>query len=218
MSTDSAPAPRRDAARNRGLLIGAALEIFARDGLHAPLDRVAERAGLSRATLYRHFPDRDALWDAVVTAPLSDILHLARRAAAASDPREGLIEYLAGVGRLESGPTGFAGIMTTRFTPGSRLAALRESVQEEVDEVVGRAARTVGVRSDLAETDLALASIALAAVVEGTRAVAPDAWRRLLRLLLEGVLEPTEDHNIATPPVLDAPPLRRNEVWRSFSA
>jgi AcrR family transcriptional regulator len=218
MSSDAAPRPRRDAARNRGLLIDAARAVFSADGLDAPLDRVAAHAGVSRATLYRHFADRDALWEAVVTVPLAAILRLAERAAAAPTAAEGLVVYLAGVGELESGPAGFAGIMTTRFTAGSPLAQLRERVQAQVDGIARRAAGEGGVRPDLAETDLALVSIALASVVARTRDVAPDAWRRLVRLVLEGVLEPVGEAGVAAGPVAGAAPLRRNEVWRAFSA
>ncbi len=223
MTSVPEPRPRRDAARNRELLIDAARATFAADGLDAPLDRIAARAGVSRATLYRHFADRDALWEAVVTDPLTEILRVAERAAAAPLARDALIDYLTGVGELEAGPTGFAGIMTTRFTPGSPLAALRERVQARVDAIADRAAREGGVRPDLAETDLALVSIALASVVARTRDAAPDAWRRLVRLVVEGVLEPTGSPDPRAEPgavraaVLAARPLRRNEVWRAFS-
>lgn len=59
------PGRRRDARRNRELLIEAAHEVFTEQGLEAPLDVIARRAGIGNATLYRHFPSRTALVDAV---------------------------------------------------------------------------------------------------------------------------------------------------------
>ncbi|MGH1550434.1 TetR/AcrR family transcriptional regulator [Leifsonia poae] len=214
---DAAPVVRRrDASRNRALVIDAAREVFAAHGLAAPLDRVAARAGVSRATLYRNFSDRESLWEAVVTDPLVDILKLAERAAKISSASEALVVYLVGVGEREAGPDGFVGIMTTRFRPGSSLAVLRERVQSQVDELVRRAVEEGRVRPDLAETDLALVSIALASMIERTRDIAPDAWRRLLRLLLEGVLTASADA-VSDQHLLAVPPIRRNEVWRAFS-
>ena len=66
VGTDGATAPRRrDARRNRQLLLEAAHEVFGEQGLDAPLDVIARRAGVGNATLYRHFPTRAALVDAV---------------------------------------------------------------------------------------------------------------------------------------------------------
>ena len=60
-----APLLRRDARRNRERLVEAAHAVFAEQGLEAPLDVIARRAGVGNATLYRHFPTRAALVDAV---------------------------------------------------------------------------------------------------------------------------------------------------------
>lgn len=58
--------PRKDAARNHARLVEAAATVFRRDGVDAPLDMVAVQAGVGRATLYRHFPDRGSLLAAVL--------------------------------------------------------------------------------------------------------------------------------------------------------
>lgn len=72
MTNDAtAPARRRDARRNRELLVEAAHEVFTEQGLEAALDVIARRAGVGNATLYRHFPSRAALVDAVFREPLA---------------------------------------------------------------------------------------------------------------------------------------------------
>ena len=67
------PAPRAlrvDALRNRERIVAAARDLFTEVGSQAPIDEVARRAGIGNATVYRHFPDRDALVLAVVRSVL----------------------------------------------------------------------------------------------------------------------------------------------------
>jgi AcrR family transcriptional regulator len=76
-----ANAGRKAAARNRALLVGAAREIYAESGLNAPLSAIARRAGVGQAVLYRHFPDRSAVANAVLEENVRQI----EQAAAAED-------------------------------------------------------------------------------------------------------------------------------------
>jgi AcrR family transcriptional regulator len=71
MTTADYPAPprrlRRDAQRNRDAIVAAARQVFCDHGLEAPLEQIARQAGVGIATLHRHFPNRAALLDAVLT-------------------------------------------------------------------------------------------------------------------------------------------------------
>src|SRR3954466_13334717 len=69
---------RADARRNRGLLVAAAKEVFIEDGVDAPLEEVARRAGVGIATLYRRFPDRQALMRGVALEVLEQVAAEAR--------------------------------------------------------------------------------------------------------------------------------------------
>ena len=72
MTTSDRPAPRplrRDAQRNRDAIVEAARQVFCDHGLEAPLEQIARQAGVGIATLYRRFPDRAALLDAVLATP-----------------------------------------------------------------------------------------------------------------------------------------------------
>jgi AcrR family transcriptional regulator len=64
---------RRDAEARRARLIAAAVELYASDGFNVPLDQIADRAGVSRPTLYRNFADREALTAAVVQVHLDEL-------------------------------------------------------------------------------------------------------------------------------------------------
>ena len=89
---DSAPVKprplRADARRNRERILAAATAAFAADGLSVPLDEIARRAGVGPGTLYRHFPAKEALWEAVLhdrlqrLADEAEALHRAARPGA----------------------------------------------------------------------------------------------------------------------------------------
>lgn len=80
---------RQDAQRNRELLLEAGEQVFREHGLHVPLQLIAERAGVGRGTLYRHFPDRDHLARAMIERRV-DLIE--QRLAAAPDPARSVEE------------------------------------------------------------------------------------------------------------------------------
>lgn len=85
---------RADAQRNRDAILAAAREIFETEGVLAPLDGIAVRAGVGNATLYRNFPTRDDLLGAVMRTNIAAALGAARKLAATLSPREALAEWL----------------------------------------------------------------------------------------------------------------------------
>jgi AcrR family transcriptional regulator len=85
---------RADARRNRDHLLGVAAEAFAADGLQVPLDEIARRAGLGPGTLYRHFPTKEALVEAVVHERLRSLLDDARARAASAEPGPALFGFM----------------------------------------------------------------------------------------------------------------------------
>ncbi len=85
---------RADAVKNRQRILDAAEAIFATEGLAVPIDAVAERAGVGVGTLYRHFPTKEALFEAIVAARLEDLLELAKARAGAGDPGDALFAFL----------------------------------------------------------------------------------------------------------------------------
>lgn len=92
---DSSVRPMRaDAVKNRGRILEAAEEVFAADGLSVPVDVVAERAGVGVGTLYRHFPTKEALFEAIVVTRLDALLGSADSAAADVDGGEAFFSFL----------------------------------------------------------------------------------------------------------------------------
>src|SRR3984885_7956812 len=80
---------RAGAARNREKVLRAARDVFAESGYGAPLDEIAARAGVGPGTVYRHFPAKEALFEAVVTARVQDLVADARAGGGSGEPGGG---------------------------------------------------------------------------------------------------------------------------------
>ncbi|GIF51348.1 hypothetical protein Afe04nite_58870 [Asanoa ferruginea] len=87
-AASQAPAPRKDQVRNRQRLVEAAMAVFLEHGPDVKLDEVARRAGMAASSLYRHFPSKEDLIDAVLTEMMRPAQEAADRAALMPDPRE----------------------------------------------------------------------------------------------------------------------------------
>src|SRR5258708_28145482 len=86
--------PGADAKRNRGRILEVAKEVFTRDGAAASLDDIARRSGIGNATLYRHFPTRDALIEAVYRSEVEKLAAAGPRFAATLPPLEALRAWM----------------------------------------------------------------------------------------------------------------------------
>src|SRR5258708_35434152 len=89
------PSMRSDAVRNKKLIVQAAREVFATAGLAAPIDEIAQRAGVGTGTLYRHFPTKEALFEAVVIRAVEDLVEEARRLIAGKEPKTAFFKLLS---------------------------------------------------------------------------------------------------------------------------
>jgi AcrR family transcriptional regulator len=102
-SVAPSPAPeqdrplRSDARRNRQRVLEAAESLFAAEGVDVPVDEIAERAGVGVGTLYRHFPTKEVLFEAILVARVGEIAEDARQRLGAEDPGSaffGFVEHL----------------------------------------------------------------------------------------------------------------------------
>ncbi|MET7730265.1 helix-turn-helix domain-containing protein [Streptomyces sp. NPDC005402] len=188
--TDDATAQvrRRDARRNRELLVEAAHEVFTEQGLEAPLDVIARRAGIGNATLYRHFPSRAALVDAVFRDPLAGTMTAGERARAATDPWEGLVGYLEAVFAVLATDRGTNDLMTTHLKGVESLQAVHAHNRATMELLLRRGREAGSIRADATTEDVLFALAALGRAVPSlATAVGPEAWRRPLALLLDGL-------------------------------
>ncbi|MEU6840479.1 TetR family transcriptional regulator [Streptomyces sp. NPDC046716] len=179
---------RRDARRNRELIVEAAREVFREQGLTAPLDVVARRAGVGNATLYRHFARRADLVDAVFRDQLSGTMAAGDEARAADDAWAGLTGYLEVVFTVLAADRGTNDLMTTSLEGVAALEAVHAHNHRTLDELLRRGQTQGSVRPDVVVEDVLFALAALGRAVPAlTAATTAEAWRRPLALLLAGL-------------------------------
>ncbi|MDQ0912589.1 AcrR family transcriptional regulator [Streptomyces canus] len=184
----TAPVRRRDARRNRELLVEAAHEVFTEQGLEAPLDVIARRAGVGNATLYRHFPSRAALVDAVFRDPLTGTMAAGEQARAAADPWEGLVGYMEAVFAVLATDRGTNDLMTTHLEGVESLQVVHAHNRATMELLLRRGCEAGSIRADVTTEDVLFALAALGRAVPSlATAVGPEAWRRPLALLLDGL-------------------------------
>ena len=94
---------RRDAERNRQLILDTAKMVFAQRGLDASLDEVAHAAGLGVGTVYRRFPNRDALIDALFDDMLASIVRIVEESLALPRAWDGLVHFMTRCWRARAG-------------------------------------------------------------------------------------------------------------------
>jgi AcrR family transcriptional regulator len=138
---------RADAARNREKVLHAAREAFAESGYGVPLDEIAARAGVGPGTVYRHFPAKEALFEAVVTARITDLVNEARAGADAADPGEAFFGFLTRI-------AGEAAAKRDLPDAISIAGSLREELFAALDLLLGRAQQAGAVRSGIRTSDL----------------------------------------------------------------
>jgi AcrR family transcriptional regulator len=138
---------RADAARNREKVLHAAREAFAESGYGVPLDEIAARAGVGPGTVYRHFPAKEALFEAVVTARITDLVNEARVRADAADPGEAFFGFLTRI-------AGEAAAKRDLPDAISVAGSLREELFAALDLLLGRAQQAGAVRSGIRTSDL----------------------------------------------------------------
>lgn len=93
MATAERPV-RADAARNRARVLDVAYQTFAAEGLSVPIDEIARRAGVGAGTVYRHFPTKDALFQAVIADRMYHLIDEGRALLTSEDPGQALFTFL----------------------------------------------------------------------------------------------------------------------------
>ena len=176
----------------------AASTAFATHGLDASLDGVAEQAGVGIATLYRRFPTRDDLIAACFERRIAEYARAAEEALEAPDGWTGLCAYVERVCAMQAADRGLTDVLTRTFPNAQRLEAHRARGYELIVQLIERAQREGSLRADAVPEDLVLLLMANAGVVQGAGAAAPDAWRRFVGLMLDGLR--TEGASPVPPP------------------
>jgi AcrR family transcriptional regulator len=200
--SDERKALRRDAQRNRDHLLTAARAAFTEDGVAASLEGIAGRAGVGIGTLYRHFPSREALVEAVFDDQVGAWLAAAERAAGADDAWQGLCEYLERMLELQAEHRALHDVFM-QDPGGERHAEARAEMRRLLERVLARAREQGALRGDYTAGDLAMLFWSLGPVLDATASIAPHAARRHLGLVLDGLRAGAATAQV-DPPLTDA--------------
>jgi AcrR family transcriptional regulator len=178
---------RRDAERNRQRILQAARSGFAERGLSITLDEIARMAGVGVGTVYRRFPNKELLIDALFEERIGELAAVARAALGDDDGWRGLRTFLAGAIALLASDRGLRELVLGSSHTPERILRARSQIKPQVERLVARAQAQGALRDDVRATDFPLILMMLDTVVETTREAAPATWRRALELILDGL-------------------------------
>ena len=189
---------RKDAAQHRQQLLTAAVQVFNEQGMDASVTEIARVAGVGIGTLYRRFPTKEALVDALIREILSTTIQMARDAVSSPDG-VGLERFLEASSAYQAE---HAGYLRRLWNTDHEMV---KTVRQLIARLLVDAKKHGLIRHDLTSTDLSLAMFSLLGVLEATLPVAPDAWRRHLDLLIAGMRPAAADlpHRALSPASLD---------------
>ena len=178
---------RRDASRNRELVLQAARELFAERGLDVTMDEIARHAGVGVATAYRRFGHRDELIGALFEERMHDYVALAEESLAAADAWEGLAGFLERGVAMQAADRGLKDLLLSHSHTLDRVIRVRRRTLPLIERLVARAHAEGALRADVGALDLPVVSLMLGQVIEFSGDVAPELWRRYVALALEGL-------------------------------
>lgn len=171
--------PRADATRNRDRLLAAARTVFNLGGPAASLEAVAREAGLGIGTLYRHFPTREALYEAVYRREVEQLVDLAARLSAELPPTEALRHWLSANVEFIATKRGMAAALALgSYKSSEAITPLLDRLRAALASLLHRAVEAGELREDLDPEELLLALVGVCYAQEG-----PDWRAKVLRVL-----------------------------------
>ncbi|MHA7283184.1 TetR/AcrR family transcriptional regulator [Arthrobacter sp. TMS2-4] len=192
---DAVPPPalrplRRDARQNREVVLAAARRMFAAHGVDCSFEDIARDAGVGVGTVYRRFPDRRTLIEAILEQRVTDVDATVHRALALGDAWAAAQLFIGSTARMQLADRGLRDLLHEDGFVSEGLAMLRQRIAPAAEEIAARL-RHDGARSDLTGDDVLALIRMLGALPPGTGAAAsPDrdaGLGRYLGLVLDGL-------------------------------
>jgi AcrR family transcriptional regulator len=175
---------RADARRNRELLVAAAKEVFSSQGAGASMEAIAKQAGVGVGTLYRHFPNRLDLVEAVYQTDVDELWETAQRVVAELEPWPAVEAFFAAFRRYAQTKQTLMSELHQAFEKNPAMKSrARGLIESSFDLVVDRAKAAGAVRADVTGSDL----MQLVGPVCTNTGIDPDQAARLLNMVLDGM-------------------------------
>ncbi|CAN5557707.1 TetR/AcrR family transcriptional regulator [soil metagenome] len=178
---------RREAERNRQLIMDAARVVFAERGLDVTLDDIAKHAGVGVGTAYRRFANKDALIDELFEDKITEMVTFAEEALQVEDPWLSITGFFEKMLEVQAADRGLKQVLVGASRGRERVCDARDRITPLTKQIVERAIEAGAVRPDFEESDMPMISVMVGSVMDATRDVDPDAWRRYLQVVLAGI-------------------------------
>lgn len=176
---------RADARRNYERIVATARDVFFEHGVEAPLDDVVKRAGVGAGTLYRHFPSREVLVEAVFRSEIEEVAEQAYALSRELSAQDALLEWFRELVRFNTDRAGLAAALKAAIDQDSEtFRYCRQKLRDAARALLEPAQAVGAVRADLEAVDLMRLSHGIGAAAK----FADEASRnRMLSVLMEGL-------------------------------
>jgi AcrR family transcriptional regulator len=193
-STQTKPEPpptlRADARRNREAIKEAARGGFAEHGFDCQMEDIARQAGVGVGTVYRHFPNKEALLDALVADRFERLAEETAKALEKDDPWEAFCELMRWSAQYQAEDRGLSEVLGSRPLVGEAAAA-KSGLVELSEKLMRKAQRAQKMRKDLMVEDIPTMICGLSAVTGSPDGSMPAMnWERFLEVMLDGMRAP----------------------------
>ncbi|GLW32460.1 TetR/AcrR family transcriptional regulator [Actinoplanes regularis] len=185
--TETARPLRRDAQRNRERILLAAHDVFATRGFAATLDDVAHQAGVGVGTVYRRFPTKESLIEAVFADRLEDLVSLAEQAMALPSAWDGLTMMLRRSIELHATDRGLRDAALCVGIDKQHFADVGAQLVPLMQELVDRAHAEGTLRADVGMHDLPIITAMVTELARCTGDARPEIYRRFLTMIIDGL-------------------------------
>ena len=178
---------RADAQRNLQRVLDAARDVFADEGVDAPVTAIAERAGVGVGTIFRRFPSKDDLLVALIAQRGETLLAAADEALRSDDPGAAFRRFVETAAAQQIGDRGFCDSIGGHLFARRDLRELFDTVRARMKAIVRRAQHAGELREDVTGDDVLFVLHGVAHSGRMLEDVAPGAWRRQLGIALDGL-------------------------------
>ena len=178
---------RKDAERNRQRILTAAREVFAVRGLEVSMDDIARHAELGIGTVYRRFPSREHLVEALFEERLNWLVTVAEEASVNPNPWAGLTDFMERAVQAMGEDLGLRDVLFGRAYGHSHVNVARTRLEPAVTQLVARVRDAGLLRPGIEAYDVPLIQFMIGAMIEYTEQIEPGLWRRYLALMLDGL-------------------------------
>lgn len=192
---------RKDAELNRQKILGAAAEVFATRGLTVTLDDIADHAGVGVGTVYRRFPSKEVLINALFEEKIEGLVARAEAAAADPDAWTALVGFLRNAVAGQAQDRGLRQVLHGTEHGEQRLTQARARMAEPLGRMVDAAKASGHLRRDFEVADLPVIMMMISSLALHPRTADPAVWGRYLGFVVDGLRERPGLSDLPTPGV-----------------